>query len=113
MRSWFNNPIAYAFCGIALVLLLSSLSFGVNLADYFQLLFAPYTYDMSRGVGDTLASIIATGLLVIQILLVLMIVSLHKMESVPIRRTLWGFGVVVGAVYFVVTTFGCLISNFH
>lgn len=113
MRTWYKNPIAYTFGGIAFILLSFSVFNGVKAADSFQLVFAPYTYDMSGGVGDTLANYIAAALLAIQIGLVTMAASVHKLSNILLRRTLWGFGVVLVIVYFVVTILGFLITGFH
>ncbi len=113
MRTLIRNPIVYAFAATGAVLLLISIFIGVHLLQTLQLIFVPYTYDITRGVGATGSTIYAAALGFAQAGLITLIILGVKLKSTITRRLVWGLGVVLVIVYFVVMVLGYLINNFH
>lgn len=113
MGKLINNPIAYTFAGIALVLALLCLFIGLHFSQTLQLIFIPYTYDITRGVGATGAKIFSIVLASLQIILIAMTVVASYLDKALTRRVIWGLGATLVVVYFTLTALGYLINNFH
>lgn len=113
MGTLIRNPIVYTFAAIGGALILLSLFLGLHPSQSLQLIFVPYTYDITHGVGSTGSKIYAIVLGAVQITLVVLTMLGVRLANVVARRFVWGIGVVLATVYFVVMVLGFLINNFH
>jgi hypothetical protein len=113
MGTLFRNPIICTFAGIGAALLLLSIFIGLHLSQTLQLIFVPYTYDITHGVGATGAKIYSAALGVAQVGLITLATFGVKLEKTITRRVVWSIGVVLVIIYFVIMVLGFLINNFH
>ena len=113
MGTLIRNPITYTFAAIGAILLAISLFIGVAPSQTLQLIFVPYTYDITHGVGATGARIFSVGLGIGQLALIMLTAFGVKLDSVVTRRVVWGVGVVLVITYLVIMVLGFLINNFH
>ncbi len=113
MSTLIRNPIVYAFAITAALLLLLSVFIGVHLLQTLQLIFVPYTYDITHGVGAAGSKIYAAALGAAQIGLIALTFLGVKIEETMTRRIVWSLGVVLVIAYFVFMVLGYLINNFH
>ena len=113
MGTLIRNPITYTFAAIAATLLVISLFIGVHLSQTLQLIFVPYTYDITYGVGAMGSKIYSVGLGAGQVVLIWLTTLGVKLENTVTRRVVWSIGVVLVITYFVIMVLGFLINNFH
>lgn len=108
-----SNPVALAFVVIAFPLLVSPLITGMEMGDVVQLVFAPYSYDMSDGYGKDGARLISKVLLGIQLAYLVIMLFASKLSNAISRRMLWVIGVLLVVIYFGFMIFVYIISGFH
>ena len=113
MGTLIRNPIVYTFAAIGATLLLLSIFVGVHLSQTLQLIFVPYTYDITHGVGATGSKIYSVVLGAAQVGLITLTTLGIKLENTVTRRVVWSVGVVLVTIYFVIMVLGYLINNFH
>ena len=113
MREPIKNPICYTFLGIASVLLLAGILLGVQISQSLQLIFIPYTYDITRGVGRSGAAIYSGVLAVAQISLLVLAIIGSESQSTIKRRFVWGVGILLVVIYYVFMLLGYLANNLH
>lgn len=112
MKKILQNPIAISFLAIGLPLFLFGLFTGFGL-QVLQLLFVPYTYDYSRGVGKLADQWLSGGLFVLQAIVVAMAFSTPSVSRVVLRRALWAFGILLVVVYLLVTILAYVSTGIH
>ena len=108
-----KNPIVITFAALGAALMLTSILVGVPISQALQLIFVPYTYDITHGVGATGSKIYAATLGVMQLILIVLTISGVKSEGAVARRIIWGIGILLVIIYFVIIVLGYLINNFH
>lgn len=113
MGTLIRNPIAYTFAAIAVSLFVVAIFLGVRPSQTLQLIFVPYSYDITHGVGATGSKIYSIALGAAQIGLITLTTFGIKLENIFARRVVWSIGVVLVIIYFAVVAFGYLINNFH
>ena len=113
MSTLIRNPIVYTFAAIGVILLFLAISLGLHLSQTLQLIFIPYTYDITHGVGATGTKMYSVALGVAQVGLITLTALGAKLENTVARRIVWSLGVVLVTIYFVVMALGYLINNFH
>ena len=119
MGTLIRNPIVYTFAATGVTLLLLSVLIGVRLPQTLQLIFVPYTYDITYGVGATGSIVYSVTLGIAQVGLIALTTLGAKLENalarrvVWSRRAVWSIGVILVVVYFLIVVLGYLINNFH
>lgn len=113
MSTLVKNPIVYTFAAIGATLLVLSIFLGLRFSEALQLIFVPYTYDISHGVGAAGSKIYAMTLIVVQFMLAALTLLGIRLENIVARRFVWVIGVLLAMVYFVAMALGYLINNFH
>jgi hypothetical protein len=113
MGTLIRNPIIYTFAAIGATLLLLSIFVGIHLAQTLQLIFVPYTYDITHGVGETGSKIYSLILGAAQVVLITLIALGVKFENTVTRRIVWSIGIALVIIYFIILVLGYLINNFH
>ena len=113
MRTLIRNPVVYTFTAIGTSLLLLSLFLGIHFSQALQLIFAPYTYDTTYGLGVTGSKIYSAILGVAQISLIMLTTLGAKLENTLARRVVWSVGAALVTIYFVIMALGYVINHFH
>ncbi len=113
MGTLIRNPIVYTFAAIAAALLFLSIFIGLHLSQTLQLIFVPYTYDITHGVGATGSIIYSVALGTAQVGLITLTTLGVRLENTVTRRVVWSIGIVLVTIYFVIMVLGYLINNFH
>lgn len=108
-----RNPIVYTFAAIAVSLFIVAIFLGVGPSQTLQIIFVPYSYDITHGVGATGSRIYSIALAVAQIGLITLTICGVKLENIIARRAVWSIGVILVIIYFAVVVLGYLINNFH
>ena len=111
MRSIFRNPVSYSIyfaCSFLIVI-----GFGEAPLVVLQHLLLPYTLDISRGVGETGATMFRAIVFLAQSLVILFVLLVSNSEASGKRITLSVVGILLVFVYFLVVTFGYVVPRLH
>lgn len=93
--------------------MLLSVLIGVRLPQTLQLIFVPYTYDITYGVGATGSIVYSVTLGIAQVGLIALTTLGVRLEKTLARRVVWSIGIVLVIGYFLIMVLGYLINNFH
>lgn len=111
MYSLIRNPISYAI--YAFVVVFAIISFGESPTLVMQHIFIPYTVDVSRGIGETAASVFRIVVLISQCIMFLFVYAVTKLQSRRNRIIVSVIGIFFVALYFLIVAFGYVMPRLH
>lgn len=111
MAAFFRNPVSY--CIYVLTILFVVLSFREPPLLVMQHLLAPYTVDITSGVGETVAEAFRGFVLILQIPMLLLVYGVAKSPSGARRITMIILGIMFAVMYFLTIAIGYVAPRFH